>query len=127
VQRTVDLFAMSCSGLCAVHCLFTPAALILVPIFGASVMEEDVFHHAILWLILPASLIALTMGCRRHKDRYVALLGLLGLGVIVIAAMLGHGWFGEFGEKALAFAGSLILIAGHYRNFGLCRVAACPE
>jgi hypothetical protein len=109
VQRIADTLAMTCSGLCAVHCLFTPAALILVPIFGASVMEEDAFHLAILWLILPTSLIALTMGCRRHKDRSVALFGLLGLGVIVVAAMLGHGWFGEFGEKSLAFAGSLNL------------------
>ena len=127
MRGIADIFAMSCSGLCAVHCLFTSAALILVPIFGASIMEGDAFHHAILWFILPASLIALTLGCRQHKDRYVVLLGLLGLGLIVLAATRGEDLLGVSGEKIFTFVGSAILIAGHYRNFGLCRAAACSE
>jgi hypothetical protein len=110
-----------------VHCLFTPAALILVPVSGASVIEGEAFHHAILWLILPSSLIALTLGCRRHKDRHVVLWGLLGLGVIVFAATRGEDLLGNLGERALTFVGSAILIAGHYRNFRLCRAAACSK
>lgn len=85
MHKFADVLAISCSGLCAVQCVFTPAALILVPVFGAGVMADEAFHRAILWLVLPASVLVLALGCFRHKDRGVALFGLLGLGVIAAA------------------------------------------
>jgi len=127
MQRIADLFAISCSGLCAVHCFAAPAALVLVPLFGASVLDDEAFHLAILTLIVPASVLALLIGCLRHKDRATVTLGATGLGVIVLAALIGHELLGELGEKALTLAGSLILIGSHYRNFRLCRAAACAH
>jgi hypothetical protein len=57
----------------------------------------------------------------------VAALCAIGLAVILVAARFGDTLFGEIGERILTTAGSLILIAGHFRNFGLCRGAACEE
>jgi hypothetical protein len=127
VQRMADLFAVSSSGLCMIHCLVTPVLLIFLPVFSASVLSGDTFHAAILWFILPTSLVALTLGCWRHKDRYVAVLCAIGLAVILIAARFGDALFGEIGERILTTAGSLVLIAGHFRNFSLCRGAACED
>ena len=101
VQRAADLFAVSSSGLCMIHCLATPVLLIFLPVLGASVLSGDEFHAAILWFILPTSLLALTLGCRRHKDRYVAALCAIGLAVILVAARFGDTLFGEIGERIL--------------------------
>jgi K+ transporter len=127
VQRMADLFAVSSSGLCMIHCLVTPVLLIFLPVLSASVLSGDTFHAAILWFILPTSLVALTLGCWRHKDRYVAVLCAIGLVVILVAARFGDALFGEIGERILTTAGSLVLIAGHFRNFSLCRGAACEK
>jgi hypothetical protein len=86
-----------------------------------------IVHAAILWFILPTSLVAVTLGCWRHKDRYVLALCAIGLAVIVVAARFGDALFGEPAEMVLTSVGSSLLIAGHFRNFGLCRVAACDE
>ena len=125
VQRMADVFAVSCSGLCAVHCLATPILLIFLPVLSASVFNDESFHAAILWFILPTSLLALLLGCSRHKDRRVILLCAFGLAVILLAVRFGDAFFGEFGERIITTAGSVLLIAGHIRNFSLCRNAAC--
>jgi hypothetical protein len=127
LQRLADIFAVSCSALCALHCLAVPALLIFVPVVTASIFGGESFHLAILWLILPTSLVALTLGCWRHKDRYVIFLCVAGLAAIVGAGLLGHELLGEAGERGLTLAGSLVLIAGHVRNFRLCRSMACPK
>jgi hypothetical protein len=127
LQRMADLCAVSSSGLCMIHCLATPVLLILLPVLSASALSGEAFHAAILWFILPTSLIALTLGCWRHKDRYVAVFCVIGLAVILVAARFGDALFGEIGEKILTAAGSLVLIAGHFRNFSLCRGTACEE
>jgi p-aminobenzoyl-glutamate transporter AbgT len=125
MRRLADAFAISCSGLCALHCVFAPAALVLVPLFGAGVLEDAGFHRAILWLVLPASAGALALGCARHQDRAVLLVGALGLAVIAAGGLFAHDLLGETGEKVLTFLGSVVLIAGHVRNYALCRAAAC--
>lgn len=127
VQRMADLLAVSSSGLCMIHCLAMPVLLIFLPVLSASVLSGDTFHAAILWFILPTWLVALTLGCWRHKDRYVAVLCAIGLVVILVAARFGDALFGEIGERILTTAGSLVLIAGHFRNFSLCRGAACEK
>jgi hypothetical protein len=127
LQRMADLCAVSSSGLCMIHCLATPVLLIFLPVLGASILSGDGFHAAILWFILPTSLVALILGCWRHKDRYVAVLCAIGLAVILVAARFGDALFGEIGERILTTAGSVILISGHFRNFSLCRSAGCEE
>src|SRR4029079_6750340 len=101
----------------------TPVLLI----FLASFLTGESFHAAILWFILPTSLVAVTLGCWRHKDRYVLGLCAIGLTVIVVAARVGDPLFGEPAEMILTSVGSSLLIAGHFRNFTLCRGAACEE
>jgi hypothetical protein len=127
VQRTADLFAVSCSGVCAIHCLATPVLLIFLPVLSAGFLADESFHAALLWVILPTSLAAVTLGCWRHKDRYVAVLCGLGLAIIIVTARFGEELLGESGERILAAAGSLLLIAGHVRNFSLCRGATCKD
>lgn len=75
VQRPLDRLAIALAGLCLVHCLLTPIALVLFPMLAATSVADEQFHTMLLWLVLPASLVALALGCRRHKDHLVISLG----------------------------------------------------
>lgn len=83
--------AIGFAGVCGVHCLLTPVLLILFPIIGSTFFVEESFHLWMLLAVVPTTVLAVFLGCRRHKDKYVFLLALTGLSLIVVAAVWGHG------------------------------------
>lgn len=125
MQRSLDIIAVSVSGLCALHCLLTPLVLILFPVLSGSLFAGEDFHQLLLWVILPTSGLAMWLGCRRHKDRLVLLFGLVGLSLLMLAALQGHDWFGELGERLVTVLGGCIMAVGHVRNYRLCRSDQC--
>lgn len=127
VQTLLDRAAISASMLCMVHCLATPVLLIALPMLSSTFMADEAFHRFLLMFLLPISLIALSIGCRRHKDRGVLLLGGLGLVCLILAAWLGHDLLGESGEKVATVISGVILAFGHLRNYRLCRQDRCES
>ena len=125
MQRSLDIAAISISGLCAVHCLLTPVALILFPILSGSLIASEDFHRFILWVILPTSGVAMFLGCRRHNNFSILVMGGAGLFLLVLSAFWVHDWVGEWGERLLTLVGGAILAAGHVRNYLLCRDDRC--
>jgi hypothetical protein len=124
-QRPLDRLAIALAGLCLVHCLLTPLALVLFPMLAATAVADEHVHQLLLWLVLPASLVALGLGCRRHKDCLVITLGVLGLLVLILTAIAGHTAFGEGGERWGTVLGGVTVALGHLRNHRLCRRNAC--
>ena len=125
MQRPLDIFASSVSGLCAVHCLMTPLVLILFPILSGSLLASEDFHRFLVWVILPTSGIALFLGCRRHNDLIVVAMGGAGLLLLVLSAFWIHDWVGEWGERLLTVIGGSMMAAAHIRNYLLCRDNRC--
>lgn len=123
----LDKFAVSTSAICAIHCLCLPLLLGVFPAMGATLFGDEFFHVLLLWLVIPLSLVALTLGCRKHQSRLVALMGLSGLTFLVIAATLGHDMLGEVGERAATLIGAIAIAAGHLRNYTLCRRIDCDH
>ncbi|NBP74157.1 MAG: MerC domain-containing protein [Alphaproteobacteria bacterium] len=123
----LDKFAVSTSAICAIHCLCLPFLLVVFPALGASIFGQEFFHVLLLWLVIPLSAVALTMGCQKHKSWVVALLGLAGLSVLVAAALLGHEGLGEGGERAATLVGAVLIASGHLRNYILCRRVDCAN
>lgn len=123
IQRLTDYTSMSLAAICAVHCFLTPVALILFPVVGSTFVSDEIFHEFILLLVIPASVVAIFLGCRRHKDFNVIMLGVLGLGLLLAGAFMATG----YGEYVFTFIGAFILISGHLRNFRLCRKDGCCE
>jgi peptidoglycan/LPS O-acetylase OafA/YrhL len=121
----MDRLAIAASGFCLVHCLVTPVLLISIPVLASTVVADEQFHGILLMFVLPTSSLALLLGCRRHKDWSVLILGTLGLILLVLTASLGHEVFGEIGEKIATIVGSMTLAAGHLRNRRLCRADKC--
>lgn len=126
-QEKLDGFAVVLSGTCMIHCFALPVMVTLFPILQGSLLDEKYFHLIMLVVILPTSLIALTIGCRRHKDRLTMTLGGLGLTILTLTALFGHSWFGLSGERIVTTVGGLILAASHIQNYRCCRQHDCQH
>ncbi|MEM7589565.1 MAG: MerC domain-containing protein [Myxococcota bacterium] len=127
LQKSFDVTAVALSVACGIHCAILPIAMVLFPILGSHVLTDEAFHTWMLVGILPTSLIAISLGCRKHKDRAVISLCFAGITALVLTAFFGHDLFGETGERLATTLGGIILIAGHGRNFILCRGAGCEK
>lgn len=124
-QKLLDRLAMGISSFCIIHCLVTPVLLFSIPVLASTLVADESFHQILLLFVLPASSLALLLGCRRHKDWIVLVLGTLGLTQLALIAFFGHELLGEAGETVATVVGSLVLVASHFRNHCLCRSAGC--
>lgn len=139
-RALLDKVAIFLSATCAVHCLLTPVALVALPIIGTSIFAHADFHLWMLYLVLPTTGIAIFLGCKDHKDKWVFLLTCIGLltltlstlyqlslqtdgGACVICTSGGHSFKNPLVWINIA-AGSF-LISAHTRNFILCRKNQC--
>ncbi|MEM8843571.1 MAG: MerC domain-containing protein [Pseudomonadota bacterium] len=123
----LDKCAISVSSICAIHCLTLPIILSVFPALGSSLFGQEEFHALLIWLIIPLSVIALTIGCKLHKNWFVACLGFLGLCILIFTALLGHDVLGENAERISTLIGSAIIALGHLINYTLCRRDQCQH
>ena len=124
-RSMLDVCAIASTTACAIHCIAVPAALVLSPTLAALAGSESQFHAIMIWLAVPSSAVAATMGCRRHKDWRVLAGALAGIGTMTLALVLGHDVLGELGERMLTLAGAAMTTVAHWRNYRLCRIERC--
>lgn len=127
LRKFADVMAISASTLCFFHCLFTPVALIFLPLLGANVLNNEYFHRLMLFLVLPSTAVAVSLGCKRHKDISVLILGIVGFLLLLSGVFIGNSVSGEHGEIMFTTAGGFLLVSGHIRNFLLCREDYCEH
>ena len=127
VRSFADGIGILGSAACALHCLAAPVFLVAGTALPASFVTDEGFHQMLLWAILPASILAFGLGCWRHKDQRVLLLGALGLIGISSSVAAPHELIGETGERWVTVASAGLLIAAHLRNFKRCRAAGCEH
>lgn len=120
-----DRVAVALSGLCLVHCLLLPFAIMLTPFLGS--IGEDHLHAQLLFVVVPVSLVALTLGYRRHLNRRVVAWGFAGLTLLFLGATLAHSLLGILADQAFTVAGSATLAITHYWNGRLSRRCAPPS
>ena len=127
VRTIADWLDIAASTTCAVHCILLPTLLVTGVVLPASLLGDEAFHKAMLWLILPAAIVAFGIGCWRHKDQRVLVLGMIGLTGMVLSATVLHDVVGEAGERIATLVSAAILVYAHYRNFRLCRSNDCAH
>ena len=122
MQKIIDNLGITISSVCAIHCLLLPAIFIIAPY---SFLASHEFHEALIYFILPCAAIAFTLGCRKHGDTKVALMGTVGI-VLLASSILFHEIFHaeqhseEYISVLITIAGSVMLILSHLRNRKLC-------
>ena len=113
--------AMSASLLCLIHCLALPLILAALPAMSSVLPISESFHLWVLAFAIPASCAALFAGRARHGARWPLLLGIAGLGLLAVGAIL----FGSTPmETPTTVAGSIALVAAHVANWRLRRQRA---
>ena len=127
ITSIADSFGIMASTVCALHCILIPVLLVSGTVLPVPFLSDESFHKAMVWLILPTALLAFSIGCWRHKDRWVLTLGLVGLTGMILSATVVHDIVGETGERVVTMLSAAILIAAHYRNFRLCRSSDCDN
>ncbi len=123
----LDGAAIGLSALCAIHCLMLPVALTLLPVIATLPLGDESFHKALRFLVIPASAVGLSLGCKRHQHWLVMFCGVSGLVVMSFAALFGHELFGEAFEKGATLVGAFLVAGSHLANFRRCRALECEQ
>ena len=122
MQKIIDNLGITISSVCAIHCVLLPSIFIIAPY---SFLASHEFHEALIYFILPCAAIAFILGCRKHGDIKVAVMGTLGV-MLLASSLLFHDIFHaeEHSEELITvlitIAGSVMLILSHLRNRKLC-------
>ena len=122
MQKIIDNLGITISSVCAIHCLLLPAFFIIAPY---SFLASHEFHEALIYFILPCAAVAFIIGCRKHGDVKVAIMGTFGV-MLLGSSLLFHEIFHaeEHSEELITvlitIAGSIMLILSHLRNRKLC-------
>ena len=120
VQTVTDRLAIGLSLACTMHCLATPALLVLLPSLTALQLDNEAFHFCLVFAVIPTSLFAITLCCKQHNRYQLFVLCSLGLAMLFSALILEER-IGETGEKLLTVLGSSLIVIGHWLNYRLCR------
>jgi hypothetical protein len=121
IQVLTDKFSIGLSILCSIHCLGLPFLLVALPSLGTLQLQGEAFHMWMLIVVIPTSIYALTMGCKKHQRYRLLYWGISGLTLMISALFIGHDLAGESGEKALTLLGSILVVIAHLGNFQRCR------
>lgn len=115
IQSTAfwDRLGISLSGLCAIHCLFFPVAIALMPLWPVSEYLHDWTHPILFALILPTVIFALRGRQPFNSITYWLIAGLIVVGI----AWILHDFVGLWGESIITTIGSAMLIRGHWLNY----------
>ncbi|XOV83967.1 MAG: MerC domain-containing protein [bacterium] len=112
--NSLDRVAVFLSGLCLLHCLAIPFAVLLGPLMSSWLNHSETHVHWLLLLLaIPVSALALWRGFQRHSSALTLTMGASGLLLMFIAVT--H-WFGEHLEVALTVIGVTLLMFAHIRN-----------
>jgi hypothetical protein len=124
---STDKMAISLSLACVLHCLAVPLFIVFFPSFAIIPLEGEAFHFWMIVAVIPVSIYALALGCKKHKMLSFMVTGLLGLSCLVVAILLAESHLGETGEKVLTVLGAALIAFSHARNFSLCqKLEQCP-
>lgn len=109
-----DRFGIGVSGICAIHCLFFPVLISVLPLFSTVNLLHEWAHPVFLVLLAPIVFFA---SKRSHYDFTITSILITGFIIILIGWLLGHYWLGFLFETSMTLLGSGMLIAGHWFNY----------
>lgn len=129
--HSFDNVGMGVSGICIVHCLFTPVALVALhflplgdtPLGGTPLLEalHHWIHPVLALMIVPVTLLAMWVGFRQHRKLSILLPLVVGLVIVLTTSWFAHEGLYPVAETEFNFLGSGLLIIGHWWNRQTCK------
>ena len=119
--RFPDLLGITLSLTCLLHCLALPTLILLAPALSRWIAMPEWVHAAILTLALPAAILAMKDGWRRHRRAAPAVLAGAGLGLLAGGLAAHERWIAladpEAADRWLTLAGATMLATAHLLNW----------
>jgi urea transporter len=119
--QSIDKMAIAISSLCVAHCLIFPVLVMLIPSITGLGLASEAFHLWMIVSVIPTSIYALTLGCKKHSHKSVLIFGLIGLSFLITAITPAANIFTALNEKSLTLLGALFIVIAHVKNFKLCQ------
>jgi hypothetical protein len=110
----LDSVAVALSTLCLVHCMVLPLVVVGIPLLAQ--FSETHLHYQLLLVVVPLSVVALSIGFRRHHNPRILAGGALGLLLLIVGATVAHSQLGLVADRLFTIAGSLVLATAHWKN-----------
>ncbi|SRR6056297_354969 len=109
-----DKFGFGVSTICAIHCLFFPVLISILPVTTFLPALHNWAHPVFIITLIPIVYFA---SRRSHYD--ITIVSLLAGGFLIVVAgwLGGHFLFGYAFETITTLFGSAVLIAGHWFNY----------
>lgn len=123
-DRLLDRAGIGISLVCLIQCIALTVTIVLAPFISLGVFGSDLFHRALLALIVPVSATAFTLGYRGHRRVGPLLIGFGGLLVLIAAAVLEAFVLPPLAASLLTSVGGLMLILAHWQNLRERRCAS---
>ncbi len=115
-----DWFGAAVSGLCAIHCTLTPLFFAAKPIWKSTMGEHSHFVWGMLdYVFLTLSLLAVWYSARHTTHTTLKWVLWASWGIFAVG-LLSEPFDYPFG-KWLMYAGSIILIIAHVKNYRHCQ------
>jgi hypothetical protein len=122
LSRT-DLFGITASTICAVHCMATPLAMTFLPYYAGQMWESELTHQLCAGAVALFCLTAAYQGYRKHNDWKVVAPLAVGLFFVILATFLLPESLHELYETPVLCFGSFALVLGHILN--IRRLSQC--
>lgn len=113
-----DYAGIGASFLCVLLCLLTPFFITTLPALAAT---EHQTHSVFAFIILLLGMLAFIPGYLKHHNKSVPVVGIMGISMITLAAVLPEMENAEMIETGLVLVGGITLISAHLRNAYWCR------
>lgn len=114
----LDRAAVGASAACLLHCLALPLVLAILPFVGTWMFVPERLHLWMLAFAVPVALLALVAGRTLHGRNDPMIIGVTGLALLAIGAiLLSEGLV----ETVVTVTGGLILARAHWLNAHLRR------
>ena len=124
-QKISDKLSIGVSLLCVLHCLFFPSFLVIFSSFLSLTLDSELIHYVLLFIVVPISIFALTVGLKNHNNSLVFSTGLIGVISLISALFIDISIFNFSGEILLTLIGSFLISTAHYKNYKLCNHMDC--
>ena len=108
-----DKIGIGISGFCAIHCLFFPIAIALLPLWPVTEYIHEWTHPILFILIAPTVFFAV-----RNQPSFGTIPLILYMGMLIVGlAWVLHDLTGIWGEAIVTLCGSSLLVIGHWKNY----------
>lgn len=123
LKNKFDMYGITASTVCAVHCVATPIILPIISVLGITVSASHWFEYTMIAIALVTGGYALYTGYKKHHNVLPSLLFVPGLAVLLLGHNHEHlGW-----STLKPVFGAGLIITAHTINYLKSKSAHCTH